>query len=164
MSDDQVKFWCDEQLGKLARWLRIIGQDTEYEREIEDRELIRRAGAEGRIVLTRDRGLAGRAGPVEVVCLEANYPAHQLREVVATFRDRIQIRVFSRCVACNGEIEDAARSEVRGLVPPFVWETRQKFTRCTACKNIYWQATHRDRVEVQLQDVLGELYGGKSSR
>jgi uncharacterized protein with PIN domain len=158
MSGNTVKFFCDEQLGKLARWLRIIGVDAKFEPGIEDRDLVARAGAEGRIVLTRDTHLAGLAGPGRVVWLTENYPALQLREVVKMYSDRIEVRVFTRCPACNGEVEGVGKAEVEGLVPEFVWTSQERFTRCVDCKNIYWQATHRSRVEVQLRDILGDYY------
>ncbi|HUT52359.1 MAG TPA: Mut7-C RNAse domain-containing protein [bacterium] len=158
MAEEGVKFFCDDQLGKLCRWLRIIGQDAVYEREIADEELIARARSEGRTILTRDTRLAAKAPGAEVVLLDENYPAHQLREVVLRFGDRIEIRVFSRCVACNGEIEATAKEEVREKVPPFVFSTQEKFTRCKSCGKIYWQATHRERVDRALRDVLGELW------
>lgn len=158
MAEQGIKFICDEQLGKLSRWLRIIGLDAEYKREIEDHELLARADSEGRVVLTRDRGLEKRSSGTRVICLLENYPALQLREVVELFGDKISIRVFSRCVACNGEVEPVGKDEVEGEVPPFVFATQDKFTRCLKCGRTYWKATHRDRVEVQLRDVLGELY------
>jgi len=153
-----VNFFCDEQLGKLNRWLRIIGQDSVWEREIDDDELLKRARDEGRTVLTRDTRLARKADDVEVICLDANYPAHQLREVVELFRDKIEIRVFSRCVECNGTLEAIAKSLVEGKVPPFVFKTQEKFTMCKNCGKLYWQATHRERIDVQLKDILGEMY------
>jgi uncharacterized protein with PIN domain len=158
MADETLKFFCDDQLGKLCRWLRIIGQDAVYEREIADHELVTRAREEGRIILTRDTRLAAKAPGAEVVLLEENYPARQLREVVERFRGRIGIRVFSRCVACNGGIEEVEKQEVRDKVPPFVFSTQEKFTRCTGCGKIYWQATHRERVDRALADVLGEMW------
>ena len=156
MAEETIKFFCDDQLGKLCRWLRIIGQDAVYEREIADDELVARARAQGRIILTRDTRLAAKAPGAEVVLLNENYPALQLREVAQLFRDRIEISVFSRCVACNGEIEAVAKEEVREKVPPFVFSTQEKFTRCRSCGKIYWQATHRERVDRTLCDVLAE--------
>jgi len=152
------KFFCDEQLGKLARWLRIIGQDAAFERKINDRDLIEKARAEGRIVLTRDRKLPALDASIEVHVLAENYPAHQLREVVELFRERIEIRVFSRCAVCNHGVEAAGREEVKDLVPDFVYRTQERFTRCPVCGRIYWRATHQGRVEIQLRDILGDLY------
>lgn len=155
--EETIKFFCDEQLGKLARWLRIVGQDVRYEREISDLDLLARARAEARVVLTRDRRLAARAEGAAVVCLAENYPALQLREVVAHFTGRIQLRVFSRCVVCNAEIEEVAKAEVEQSVPPFVFASQEHFTRCVSCGRVFWKATHHDRVMLALKDVLGEL-------
>ncbi len=155
-----MKLFCDEQLGKLARWLRILGQDTKYEKEISDTELIRRSRAEGRSILTRDRSLAEKTKDVEVCCLEENYPALQLQEFARRFRHRLHINLFTRCAICNGEIEQVSKSEVKDKVPPFVYETQERFTRCTSCGRIYWKATHRDRIELQLRELLGDLYTG----
>jgi uncharacterized protein len=158
MMSDEIKFYCDEHLGKLARWLRIIGWDARFDREIDDERLLRRAGEEGRIVLTRDTRLAEKARGVTVVQLRANYPAHQLRELVEMYGDRLELRVFSRCPACNGEVGAMVKAMVEGLVPPFVFATQERFTRCESCGRIYWQATHRERIEVQLRDILGQYY------
>jgi uncharacterized protein len=157
---DGLRFLCDEQLGKLARWLRIIGLDAEYEREAVDEALLARARHEGRFLLTRDSHLAEKGPDVKVIHLEENYPAHQLREVVEMFRDQFEIRVFSRCPACNGEVAPLDKAAAAGRVPDFVYRTQEHFTYCPHCGRVYWQATHRDRIEIQLRDILGELYQG----
>jgi len=153
-----MKFFCDEQLGKLSRRLRTIGWDAAYEREIDDADLIERARAEGRVVLTRDHRLPEMEADVEIVLLTENYPAHQLREVVEMFGKHLKIEVFSRCVACNGEKEPVSKQDVEGLTPSYVFQTQEEFTRSRDCGKFYWRATHRDRVELQLRDVLGDLY------
>ncbi len=158
MDSTPLRLFCDEQLGKLARWLRILGIDTEYEKEICDEELVRRARAEGRVVLTRDRSLAEKAPDLEVHCFQENYPALQLQEFARLFRDRAKIELFTRCAVCNGEIEEIDKTLAKDKVPPFVYKTQEKFTRCTSCGRIYWKATHRDRIELQLQELLGEFY------
>jgi len=160
MNDAPLRLFCDEQLGKLARWLRILGIDTEYEKEIDDEELINRSRTEGRLILTRDRGLAEKAPDLEVHCLQENYPALQLQEFARLFRDRATIRLFTRCAVCNGEIEEIDKAFVKEKVPPFVYKTQEKFTRCISCGRIYWKATHRDRIEFQLRELLGEFYTG----
>ena len=158
MAGQPLRFFCDEQLGKLARWLRIIGLDAKYQRKIDDSKLLSQARKEQRIILTRVSKLAEKDPQAQVVLLKTNYPAHQLREVVEIFKHQVQIKVFSRCAACNGEIEPVPKCEVESLVPPYVAQTQERFTRCKTCGKIYWQATHRQRVEIQLRDILGELY------
>lgn len=162
---DGLRFLLDEQLGKLARWLRIIGQDAAYQNAIPDDELLERAAAEGRIILTRDHRLpdrarrAGLADRVTIVVLAENYPALQLREVFQMYRDRLQVSVFSRCPVCNAATIPESKDRVENEVPPFVFATQTEFTRCPQCRRVYWQATHRSRVNTVLKDLLGVSIG-----
>jgi len=158
--DKALPFICDDQLGKLARWLRIIGQDVYYQNRIANEELISIAERESRLVLTRDlrlsKTLAQKSLPHYIVM--ENYPAHQLKEVVALFQDRIKIRVFSRCADCNVALEPASKESVADQVPPFVFRTQSQFRRCPQCGRIFWAGTHRGKVDAQLKSILGDLY------
>ena len=156
-----LRLIADEQLGRLSRWLKIIGQDVVYRNHWSDEELVALAQSEGRTILTRDSHLPGKAGGWPVYLVRENLPALQLREVVEHFQDRIRIEVFSRCVECNTPLLEIAKPQVEGKVPPFVWKTQTEFRTCPACGKIFWSATHRDRIEVQLKDVLGELYSSE---
>jgi len=159
-SEPAIKFLCDDMLGKLGRWLRIIGQDVFYRNRIDNRELIEIAKRESRLVLTRDlrlvKTLAEERLPHSLV--EENYPAHQLKEVVEKFQDRIRIRVFSRCADCNLELKAVDKEEVKDKIPPFVLKTQTYFRQCPHCQRVFWAATHRAQVDKQLKYVLGELY------
>ena len=155
-----IKFLCDDQLGKLARWLIIIGQDVFYKNRLEDSELIDVAVRESRFILTRDlrlgKILEEKAIPHYIV-LE-NYPAHQLKELVAKFSDRIRIRVFSRCTECNLVLVPAQKEEVKERIPPFVYKNQDRFRQCPGCKKVFWAATHRTHVDEQLVHLLGDSY------
>jgi len=153
-----LRLIADEQLGRLSRWLKIIGQDVVYRNDWADEELLQQARDEGRIILTRDSHLPEKAAGLPLYLVRENYPAGQLREVVEHFRDRIRIEVFSRCVECNVPLREVPKPEVEGRVPPFVWKTQTEYRACPQCGKIFWSATHRERVEVQLRDILGELY------
>ncbi len=156
----ELKFLCDEQLGKLARWMRILGLDVYFKNKFPDDELIEFAKKQSRIVLTRDHNLIEKLFHAQIpyILIEENYPADQLRFVVERFKEQIKIRVFSRCVDCNVLLEEIAKEKVRGLVPPFVFQTQNHFRRCPSCGKIFWSATHKKQVDIQLRDVLGELY------
>lgn len=153
-----MRFICDEQLGKLSRWLKILGQDVIYKNNFPDDELITLAERERRILLTRDTRLIPRLGSVSYYFVKENYPADQLREVVERFQDEMRIDVFSRCVDCNRELYEIPKQEVIDKVPPFVFKTQEFFRTCIECKRIFWQATHRAHLEIQLSEILGELY------
>jgi uncharacterized protein len=161
MADEPaVKFLCDDQLGKLARWLRIIGQDVFYKNRLDDQELMDVAAKESRLILTRDLRLAKVLEDKKLphYLVMENYPAHQLKEVAAKFQDRIKIRVFSRCTECNLILEPVEKAAVADLIPPFVFKTQDRFRQCPNCKKVFWAATHRAHVEEQLAHLLGDLY------
>lgn len=156
-------FLADEQLGRLSRWLKILGQDVIYRNRWPDLELLSQARTEARIILTRDSHLSEKAADLPLYLVRENYPALQLREVVGHFQDRLRIEIFSRCVECNVPLLDIPRSQVEGQVPPFVWKTQTEYRTCPSCGKVFWSATHRERIEVQLKDILGELYRRNSA-
>jgi uncharacterized protein with PIN domain len=151
-----IRFICDEQLGKLARWLRILGQDVIYRNYFPDEELIASAEQEGRVVLTRDSHLEDKSGLVRVYLVQENYPYHQIREVVDRFHEDMILEPFSRCADCNVVLKDIPKSKVAGKVPPFVFKTQNVFRTCPSCGRIFWSATHLKHIQTQLRDILGE--------
>lgn len=147
------RFLADEMLGTLARWLRMMGYDTEYARGLLDAELLRAAETEDRILLTRDKQLAERAGDRGLLIASVVLD-EQLDQVVAAFR-LSNDRTMTRCTVCNGELEVVGAGEVAGKVPERVLEIRREFYVCPRCGQIYWKGTHWDRVEKKLERVIG---------
>jgi len=130
-------------LGKLARWLRVLGFDTAYFHHIEDRELLARAAAEDRVVLTRDRAMAHGAGGGTVLLVRSDELEEQLQQVVGELALRIERdRLFSRCIECGGPIERLPAGEAADRVPDYVRETQTSFSTCPNCNKIYWNSTH----------------------
>jgi uncharacterized protein with PIN domain len=140
------RFMADAMLGRLARWLRILGLDTAYEAHIDDGDLVRRAVQQRRIILTRDRRLPDewRVGGIHV--LEAEAPMAQLREIEAVFAICRDARPFTRCSRCNTGLHAAARDDVRGEVPARVLLDHERFLRCPRCGRIYWSGSHVARI------------------
>ena len=152
-----IRFLCDEQLGKLARWLRILGQDVIYRNDFPDDDLIACAKQDSRVILTRDSRLPVKTGDLRIYLVNENYPYHQIREVVENFRDEMVIEPFSRCADCNVLLEDIPKSEVQDRVPPFVFKTREEFRTCPSCERIFWSATHLRHIKDQLKDILAGI-------
>jgi uncharacterized protein with PIN domain len=146
-------------LGSLARWLRFFGYDAEFfDSSVPDEELARRAAAEGRWLLTRDRALAA-AGP-RTMLVRAEDLESQLVEVF----DRLELRPEgkldgARCGECNGELVAVSAVEVRELVPPFVRQTAPRFRRCEGCRRVYWPGSHSDRILATMARVLARCGG-----
>ncbi len=135
-----MKFIADMMLGRLARWLRLYGYDTLYGIEDDDK-IIHVALREGRVILTRDSGLAERAGKLgaKVFLLSSNSLESQVKELKSLgveFRELFPAN--ARCSKCNGPIRRASKGEVMGRVPPAVYEKYDEFYICENCGQIYW--------------------------
>lgn len=142
-------------LGKLARWMRTMGYDVEYLSGIEDSELLLRAAAEGRTILTRDTLLMRRrAARGRAVFIESDEIGEQLRQVAALFPIEKE-KLLTRCLRCNAMLEGVAKEQVGGRVPLYVFETQDDFSKCPVCGRVYWGATHKRRMLEDLRRLLG---------
>ncbi|MBI0584401.1 MAG: Mut7-C RNAse domain-containing protein [Methanomassiliicoccus sp.] len=154
---DRPRFLADEMLGSLARWLRMIGYDTEYVRDLPDGEVLALARREGRTILTRDRQLAERAGD-EGLLITGDDLDGQLGQVVSAFGLRADRRM-TRCTICNGELRLTPAGEVAGRVPERVLAIRDEIFVCQKCGQVYWKGTHWDDIGRRMERVLGPRSG-----
>ncbi|MBI5287286.1 MAG: Mut7-C RNAse domain-containing protein [Deltaproteobacteria bacterium] len=151
----QYRFIADTMLGKLARWMRMIGCDVEYFPKISDRELVERAYRSGRIILTRDTRLIQRRKARNNHCfVQGDSYKDQLRQVVKRFSIGPGTPSLTRCLLCNKLLLDIDKGSVEGKVPPYVYETQDSFKTCPACGRLYWGATHKDEMVRQLKEIL----------
>jgi uncharacterized protein with PIN domain len=159
----ETKFIADNNVGKLARWLRLMGYDTLLFREKDDNQMIQRALSENRVVLTKDAQFMRRRlvtnGILKAIHIKQNDPKLQVQEIVKTLKLDYQFKPFQLCLECNQVLTPRGKEEVRNLVPARVLETQTQYRECLACHRIYWPGTHwRDMVK-RLQDWQGA--GGK---
>jgi hypothetical protein len=153
---DDRRFIADVMLGKLVKWLRVLGVDAIYDPHVTDDQLLRMAEREARILLTRDRRLAQRRGTHRRLLIESDYYHEQVRQVVQRFGLDPRRHVFSRCLPCNTSLSPVVRTAVAAKVPPYVYATQTIFTYCPGCHRFYWGGTHRINMLRQLQAMLGE--------
>ena len=144
-----MKFIADVMVGKLARWLRILGFDVAYSNKFEDDELLRIAEGENRIILTRDRGLASRRMSAKCLLIASDNYKEQVRQVIAEFNLE-HFDMFSRCIECNTELRQVDKEDVFERVPPFVYLTQERFAMCPSCGRVYWHGTHAAEILKQL--------------
>jgi uncharacterized protein with PIN domain len=149
-----VKFVVDVMLGKLAKWLRIIGFDAVYGNRAADRELLQTARRERRVLLTRDRRLFQSAKNVRGLLIESEDWRRQLAQVLDTFGLREKARPMTRCLACNVRLKRLSRKNARNLVAPFVFERAAAFSICPRCGRVYWPGTHFGDMDMQLSKIL----------
>ncbi len=147
------RFLVDAMLGKLARWLRLLGFDTVCRRLTGCKDLDA-CEAERRVPVTRSQRWCGRKG---VVCLAANETPAQLRELLLRLEiEPSEARFLSRCVVCNEELEEVPRDVCQGFVPDYVFATSEAFSRCIGCGRVYWRGTHPARM---IERFLGVVEG-----
>ena len=151
-----MKFAVDCMLGKLAKWLKILGFDTVFFSRIEDDSLLELARAEKRVLLTRDGVLRESAGDEPALMVESEDWRDQLRQVIREFGLRDRIRPWSRCLSCNHPLHEIDRARARNLVPPHVLATARGFALCPVCGRVFWRGTHHADMERRLMDILEE--------
>ena len=147
-------FLADAMLGRLARWLRVLGYDTIYEPTLSDRELVARAELDGRIVLTRDRALLRDLRPEGAVEITSDDPLAQLAAVAERCALVPPVELFTRCLLCNVTLDDLPDDEGRALLPPKSRELPGPVRRCSHCGRIYWNGSHARRMRETLQAAL----------
>jgi uncharacterized protein with PIN domain len=148
------RFIADAMLGRLARWLRLLGFDCAFERDIADEVLVRRAVREERIVLSRDRALPEEWRIAGIHLVAAEKVRDQLSEVVRAFELAPEIRLLSRCSQCNALLAPAALADVAPQLPPRVLELHDAFSICPGCGRVYWEGTHTDRIKHFVDSLL----------
>ncbi len=141
-------------LGRLAKWLRILGYDTVYRNDITREDAVTLSRTEDRILLTRDTHIA-REGLPGLVFIQEDRFRDQIVEAVRKLdlRPR-EDRIFSLCIECNAPLRDASLGEVRAEVPGFVARTQTRFLRCPACRRVYWGGTHRRNMTAEIAALL----------
>lgn len=140
-----TRFMADAMLGRLARWLRILGYDTAYEKVITDQALVERSLQEGRWLLTRDRRLVLRKllrGRHTLLLSDAvGGQLHQLQLDLHLDLALSPLRPY-RCADCNLVLAPISHDEAGPLVPPFVAQQYREFLQCPRCRRVFWQGTH----------------------
>lgn len=153
----KLTFIADANVGKLAKWLRMLGINTLYINGIDDDELIRIALNEGRVILTKDRGILHRRivtiGNVRALLIESDKIREQISQVIQTLDLGPIFDKFSLCMECNEILEKRTKEEVKNLVPPYVRKTQEQYMQCPRCERIYWRGTHWERMSKELEGL-----------
>jgi uncharacterized protein len=146
------RFAADAMLGRLARWLRVLGFDTSYDAALADAALVRLADDEERILLTRDRHLLRELRPVCAHEVRQDDPLDQLRELVAALSLPAPAELFTRCMLCNAVLSPPLKDDEWALLlPPGLVGIQGPVRRCPACGRVYWHGSHVRRMRDALR-------------
>jgi uncharacterized protein with PIN domain len=154
--ENGLKFITDGMLGKITRWLRMIGGDVFYTSSMDDRELIQKAKKENQVLLTQDRELYQQAigKGAEAFLVKGVTNAEKLASLSKRFKFKLQIDAkVSRCPKCNARIKSVTKADVMNKIPKATSHHYNDFWQCPKCGKIYWHGAHWKRIEQTLTEA-----------
>lgn len=150
----KIRFILDVHLGKLAKYLRLLGFDTLYDNHFSDITIVQYSFQENRIVLTRDVGLLKHKKISRGHWVHHTEPKQQLHEVLKYFDLYRICRPFTRCIECNGLLRSVSKHKILEKLPPLTQEYYEVFVQCEQCQKIYWEGTHFQKLKSFVENIL----------
>jgi uncharacterized protein len=152
-----LKFIVDENVGKLTRWLRMMGFDSIFFTGGDDSMMVKQALAGGRVLLTRDTGIMQRrvvkSGALKAVLFKSEEPEQQMRRLIGEFELIREARPFTLCLECNQPLDEKNPEEIKDRVPPYVFATQTRYMECPRCRRVYWQGSHWQAMNKKLEEL-----------
>jgi len=151
-----MNFLVDGMLGKLTRWLRMMGHDAVYMNDAEDKDLVTTAAKENRILLTSDVALFRLATTrgTDAYLVKGRTEAERLAGVAGRFKFDLSVDATqSRCPTCGSELKTESKEEVKGKVPETTFKVFNQFWACSNpdCGKVYWQGSHWENIGALLE-------------
>ncbi|PWY54029.1 twitching motility protein PilT [Legionella qingyii] len=148
------RFILDVHLGKLVKYLRLLGFDAIYENNLTDEFIIQCSKKERRIILTRDVGILKNKSVTHGHWMHNTNPEKQVEEVLMQFHLINQCNPFTRCLACNGLLKNVKKTEVSGELSALTKKHYQTFMQCESCKKVYWEGPHYIKLKNWVKRIL----------
>jgi uncharacterized protein with PIN domain len=149
---EDPRFVLDVHLGALARRMRLLGIDAAYRNDASDPELVAQANAQGRFLLTQDRGLLRRRALTAGGYVRGSRPDEQLVDVLERFAR--PLAPWTRCPVCNTVLEPVSKQEIAHLLEPGTRRSYEQFSRCPGCGRLYWRGAHAERIDAIVAQVM----------
>lgn len=152
-----MRFVVDGMLGGLAKWLRMLGHTVAYDSKSTDNELLNKAAAEDRVLLTRDEELYRRAVAKNLPALlvTGTREEERLAQVAKSFHISLRVEMAqTKCPECGTALEQVLKKDVLDQVPTTSLKLYNEFWRCanTSCRKVYWKGSHWNRINQTLVD------------
>jgi uncharacterized protein with PIN domain len=148
-----TRFVADNHLGKLARYLRLLGFDTAYENAWDDAELVEISVGQHRILLTRDVELLKHGDLEHGYFVRSTDARQQVLEIIRRFHLEESLEPFTRCMTCNGGLSDVDRWEVEDEVPTATFQNVDRYKRCDSCGQVFWKGSHHPELQKIVESV-----------
>lgn len=148
------RFILDVHLGKLAKYLRLLGFDVVYANNLTDEFIIQCSIKEHRIVLTRDIGILKNKRITHGHWIHHTNPQQQIDEVLHQFQLGKQCHPFTRCLSCNGKLKKIEKTKIIADIPKLAQKYYKTFMQCRSCKKIYWEGSHYTKLKTWIEKIL----------
>ena len=147
-------FAAEKTLGRLTKWLRLLGFDTHYESDLRGKKFIDTLEND-RILLTRTRRLRNQFRSYKMIFIESDHLERQLQQIFRELGLRAnQTRPFSRCLQCNVPIVAVSKNDLWGRIPDFIFETHDYFNQCPQCKRVFWRGSHTRKSLAKIRQLF----------
>ncbi|MFC1657818.1 Mut7-C RNAse domain-containing protein [Candidatus Omnitrophota bacterium] len=154
-----MKFLVTPELGRLAKWLRILGFDAAYTSKANFSFLLIQALRDRRVILTRNARFIHKARVTRCVHVHGDSPEKQLGQVCRELHIKPDEQaMFSRCIICNTELCGVEKQKIKDRVPEYVYQTQDTFFTCPLCGRVYWQGTHWGNVARILKGIENGIH------
>jgi uncharacterized protein with PIN domain len=147
------KFLLDENLGKLAKWLRFLGYDAAIYKKISVNNKIRLANREKRIYLTRDKKTAKLKKKFSRILIKSENYKEQLKELKGHI-EFDEAKLFTVCPHCNRKLKATTKEKVKKLIPEYIYQTHDEFMVCYFCGRVFWKGTHYQKILNTLKKIF----------
>lgn len=152
----EIKFLVDFMCGRLAKWLRILGYDTEFYKETSRNKILIESLRGQRIILTRDTKLSNKKA-YKILLIKSDKIREQIGQVLKELNLKLnEEKFFSRCSLCNKLVIKVEKEKVKDDIPLYVYETQQEFYQCPECKKVYWQGSHFELFNKEIKQILAK--------
>jgi len=146
-------FVVDVHLGKLVKNMRLLGLDTVFNKDWTDDNLIRISNEQHRMLLTRDIQLLKNGNTQFGYWVRSQNPDEQIKELFRRFSLAGYLAPFSRCMKCNGLLNEVPLSRIEDQVPPKVKKWQSRFFRCRDCGQVYWKGSHFEKLREKVTEL-----------
>jgi uncharacterized protein with PIN domain len=146
-------FIADVHLGKLARYLRMMGFDVLYKNNYKVDDIVKFSLEEKRTILTKDRELFKRNDVTHGYWVRSSKVNEQVVEIIKRFDLKKLIKEFTRCIECNSVLRSISKKEILNKLPPKVSESQKSFSVCPSCNKFYWKGTHHQQMLSFIQTI-----------
>jgi uncharacterized protein with PIN domain len=146
-----MKFVCDAMLGKLAKYLRILGLDAGYTKDL---KILKQyiGQPDPPYLLTRATKKVAYERTIFLRSDKAREQLLEIREIIRPFID--PDKIMNRCIKCNVELMDVEKKHIEQKVPEFVFHRYGQFKQCPRCEKVYWEGSHATGMTLLVNEIM----------